>query len=56
MLGWVKLGRKMSSDLTWVAMQARGQGCRATLKNVESALQIFLELGLLVDNGEGYLN
>ena len=55
LLGRVKSGRKMSSDLTWVAMQARGQGCRATLENVEAALQIFLELGLLVDNGKGYL-
>ena len=55
LLGRVKSGRKMSSDLTWVAMQARGQGCRATLENVEAALQIFLELGLLVDDGKGYL-
>lgn len=50
-----KAGKKISSDLAWVAMQARGQGCRATIEDVQSALQIFLELGLLVDCGNGYL-
>lgn len=55
LLAMDKAGKKMSSDLAWVAMQARGHGCRAAMEDVEAALQIFLELGLLEDCGNGYL-
>lgn len=48
-----KSGRRLSADLGWMAMQARGEGCLATLENVKDALKIFLELGLLVEDGSG---
>ncbi len=55
LLGWERSGKKLSSDLAWVSMQARGHGCRASMENVQDALKIFLELDLLVEAGHGYL-
>ena len=51
----VKDGHRLSSDLEWLAMQARLEGCRAEAQNVADAVTVLLELGLLQRNQAGYL-
>ena len=51
----VKDGHRLSSDLEWLAMQARLEGCQAEEQNVADAVTVLLELGLLQRNQAGYL-
>lgn len=51
----LKEGHRLSSDLDWLAMQARLEGCLAEERNIADAVTVLLELGLLEKTPAGYL-
>ncbi len=55
LLNMQRQGKKISSDSSWIAMEATLQGCCATEENMADALQVFKELGFLQEIDAEYM-